>query len=312
MNLRKFVMILCASMMLFAALGCGKVFAFPLSVEKGERYNSHIVNDQETIIVVNGQEMITKQKTAMDYLITILDVDKDKNVTISYNYDAIKILVDSAGKTVMYDSNQKDNNNPLSSIYSGILGKSFTIKIDNKGKVIGVKGLDDIINGIIDNSLVTAEQKQALTETLRKSFSDENIKMMIQQNLNNCPPENSKVGDSWENNADVNMVFPMSITNKFTLLQDKDDLLDIEVQSTIAVDTQKDPLEIMGLHANVQLNGEINGNISINKKNSLLQVGTITQKISGEMELEAGKDTPRTIKLPMTITSVITCETTKK
>ena len=312
MNLKKIVMILCASMMLVGVIGCGKAFAFNLTVQKGEEYNSHMSTVQETVMIFNDQEMKTKQNMDMNISMNILDVDKEQNITISYTYDSMKMVVDSAGKKMAYDSTQDHSNNPLSSIYSGILGKQFTVKLDKQGKVLEVKGLDDIIISTIDNAPGTAEQKQALKDNLKQSFSDETIKMMIQQNMNNYPPQNIKVGESWENTANMNVLFPMSVTNKCKLLGEKDGLLMIEMQSAIHADTQNNAVDIMGVKANVLLDGEITGNINVNKKNPLLQYGRVTQNISGEMELETGKETPQIITLPMKITSTATFETIKK
>lgn len=311
MNWKKFMVTICAVMMLFAGIGGNKAFAVNLNVEKGEKYNTHVSNDQETIVTVNNQEMITNQKTDMNCSINILDVDKDKNVTISYTYDSMKIAVDTPSKKITYDSKQDDNNNPLSAIYSGILGKSFTIKLDNEGKVLEVKGLDDIITSTIDNTSCTEQQKQALKNSLKQSFSDEGLKAMFKQAMNNYPPENIKVGDVWESKNELTVMFPMVIASKYKFLSEKAGLLNINMQSIISADTQNNAVDIMGIKANVALNGEINANITINKKNSILQNGTLTQNISGEMEFATGKETPQTIKLPIKITSKIICETTK-
>lgn len=311
MNLKKFVITVCAVIMLFPLIGCNKAFAVSLTVEKGEKYNTHMSNDQETVVIVNNQEMKTTQKMDMDCSINILDVDKDKNVTISYTYDSMKIFVDTAGKQITYDSKHVDNNNPLSSMYSGILGKQFTVKLDKEAKILEVKGLEDIITSTIDNIPGTEQQKQGLKKALTESFNDEAIKSMVQQNMNNYPPENIKVGGSWENRNEIKVLFPMIITNKCTLLNEQDGFLHIDVQSTINANTQNNPVDIMGVKANVVLNGEMNGNINLNKKNTLLQYGTITQNIHGEMEFETSKEMPQAMKLPIRINSTITCETTK-
>lgn len=311
MNLKRLVITLYAAIMLFAVIGCDKVFAADLNVEKGEKYNTHMLNDQETVVIFNNQEIIQKQEMDMNCSINILDVDKNKNVTISYGYNSMKITVDTAGKKITYDSKQDDNNNPLSAIYSGILGKSVTIKLDNEGKLLEVKGLDDIIASTINNTPGSEQQKQALKNLLKQSFSDEGIKSMFQQAMKNYPPVNIKVGDVWERKSELAVIFPMIITSKYKLLSEKDGLLNIDIQSIFNADTQNNAVDIMGVKANIALNGEMNGNITVNKKNPFLQNMTIIQNISGEMEFETGKETPQTIKFPLRITSKIICETTK-
>jgi hypothetical protein len=312
MNLKRVVTTISVAILLFAVIGGDKAFALSLAVQKGEKYNIHMSNEQETVVTFNNQEMTAKQKMDMDCSMNVLDVDKDKNVTIGYSYDAIKILADSAGEKIAYDSNQDDNSNPFSSIYSGILGKTFTVKLDSKGKVLEIKGLGDIINSTIDNAPGTGQQKQALKKSLEQSFNDESLKLMFQQSMNNYPPSNVKVGDTWEDKNELNVIFPMVIASKYKFSSEKDGMLTVNMKSTINADTQNNPIDIMGIKANVVLNGEINGNINMNKKNVFLQNENIIQHISGEMEIQTGTETPQTITLPLAITSTITCEITKK
>ena len=104
----------------------------------------------------------------------------------------------------------------------------------------------------------------------------------------------------------------MVITNKYKRVGDKDGFLTIDVKSGISADTQNNPVDLMGVKANIVLNGEISGTIKLNKKNPFLQSVKVTQDISGEMQFETGKETSRIIKLPMKITGTISSETTKK
>lgn len=312
MNYKKFMVTICVAIVLVAAIGCDKVSASIFTVEKGDKYNVHMANFQETVMIFNNQELKTKQVMDMNLSMKIINVDKEKNVTIYYTYESIKNSVDSAGKQMSYDSTQDANNTILSSIYSGLIGKGFTVKLDDSGKVLEIQGLTDILGSIVDAVPGTEEQKQALKNALHQSFSNEALKSMIEQNMKYYPPENVKVGDSWEHQEQLTVMFPMEIHHKWTILNEKNGFLNMDVQSTITVDTQHNPVNIMGIQANMILNGEIVGNVNINKKNKLIQNGTFTQNMSGEMEFAAGKDGLQVIKLPMTITSTINCETTKQ
>ncbi|CQR71028.1 hypothetical protein SOV_45390 [Sporomusa ovata DSM 2662] len=312
MNLKKLVAALCAVIILLVVSGCNSTLDLSLNVAKGDKYNTHTLCNQDMIFSVNNKTSKVHQIVDMNLSMDVKDVDKDKNVTIDYKYDSIKISTECAGQRMEYDSKQNNERNPLSQIYGGIIGKSFTVKLDKKGQVLELIGIDDIINSMIDNIKGSEEQKKAFKNSLNQSFGDNAIKSMIKQMTSYYPDKEIKVGDIWDNKYDIKTFFPISVNNKLQLVGVKDGLLNVDVQSTIATDTKNNTIDFMGVKGNVNLNGDSKGNINITKSNGLVQNGTFTQNISGEIELLANQSIPENINMPITMTSTITYETTKQ
>lgn len=312
MKVRRLLTALCTVMVLVGFIGCDKVLALSLNVEQGEKYNINMVNDQDVVVTVNDKDVKTHQLMDINLGMDVKNVDKDKNIaTLCYTYDSIKASTESAGETINYDSRVSGTNNPLSDVYSAIVNKSFTVKVDNKGKVLDVRGIENIINSVVDNVPVDAEKRKALKASLAQSFSDDAIKAMVGQSMNYFPPQDVKVGDVWETTGDVKAGFPMKIINKWNLLSESDDLLHVGVQSTIVANTKNEAMDIMGVKAIVKLNGVCNGTVDINKDNGLIQEGTFAQDIAGEMTV-TNPSAAQSITMPMKITEHITYETTKK
>lgn len=312
MKLKKLLNVCCAVIVLFAVIGCDKAMALSLNVEKGDKYNTHMLTDQETILTINNKAMKTNQIMDMNLAMDVKNVDEDKNVTICYKYDSVKISQESLGKKMIYDSNQPDENNPLSPIYGSMVGKDFTVKMDNKGRVLDIRGLDTILNSMVDNIPGTQEQKKALKASLAQSFGDDAIKSMIEQSMNYYPPQNVKIGDVWETKYDLKIMFPMTIANKWKLLSEKDGLLNVDVQSSIEANTKNGAMDFMGVKAKVKMNGDCTGTLAINKDTGLIQNGEFAQNINGEIELLSNESVPKTLKVPMQMKSKITYETTKQ
>ncbi|WMJ80721.1 DUF6263 family protein [Clostridium sp. MB40-C1] len=308
MKLKKLVAASCIATMVFALSGCNKALDLSLNLKKGDKYNIHVVNDQKTSVTAENQEVKSSQVTDMNFSIDVKDVDKDKNTTVDYKYDSIKMSAESNGQKMEYDSKKNDTNNPLGAIYGGIVGKGFTVKLDKKGQVLDVKGINELLDSLVEKIPASAQEKKTVKEALKENFGDEAIKSMVKQTMSYYPQKSIKTGDTWENKYDIKAVFPMSVSNKWKLLGEKDGALNVDVQSTIAADTKNKPIDFMGLKANMKLNGDCKGTIDISKDNGLIQKGTITQNMNGNMEILV----PKNVKMPMKITSKITYETTKK
>ncbi|MCY6960290.1 DUF6263 family protein [Clostridium brassicae] len=312
MKLKKLVAASCIATMVFALSGCNKALDLSLNLKKGDKYNIHVVNDQKTSVTAENQEIKSSQVMDMNFSIDVKDVDKDKNTTVDYKYDSIKMSAESNGQKMEYDSKKNDSNNPLGAIYGGIIGKGFTVKLDKKGQVLDIKGMNELLDSLVEKIPASDQEKKAVKDALKENFGDEAIKSMVKQTMNYYPQKSIKTGDTWENKYDIKAIFPMSVSNKWKLIGEKDGALNVEVQSTIAADTKNKPIDFMGLKANMKLDGDCKGTIDISKDNGLIQKGSMTQNMNGNMEILASNVTPKNVKMPMKITSKITYETTKK
>ncbi|WP_411679904.1 DUF6263 family protein [Clostridium thailandense] len=200
-----------------------------------------------------------------------------------YIYDSIKISADSAGQKMEYDSKNPGSNNPLASIYGAIVGKGFTVKVSNKGQVLEVKGVDELLNSVVSKLPGSEEQKKTFKATLSESFGDDAIKSMVNQSINYYPQGQVKNNDIWENKYSIKTIFPMEVSNKLKLLGEKDGLLNVDVQSTITSDTRDKPANFMGFQANVKLNGDCKGTVNINKETGLMEKGNLTENMTGDI-----------------------------
>lgn len=312
MKFRKIIAALSLMAILFVFVGCNNAVNLSLNVKKGDKYNVHEVVNQQSTMTINNQDTNSNQIMDMNFEMDVKDVDKDKNVTMGYKYDSIKISTEAAGRKVDYDSKKPDSTNPLSSIYGAVIGKGFTVKLSNKGQALDIKGVDDLLNSVVDKFPGNDEQKKALKATLAQSFGDEAIKSMVNQSMNYYPQSEVKNNDTWENKYDIKTMFPMTVSNKLKLLGEKNGLLNVDVQSTVTVDTKDKPEDFMALKANMKLDGDCKGTVNINKETGLMEKGNLTETMAGDIEILANKAIPQNIKMPMKMTAKITYETTKK
>lgn len=307
MKSKKIVATLSVTIVLLFLVGCNIMNGWSINVKKGDKYNLHEVVDQKVATTLHGLNVNTEQVMDMNLTMEVQDVDKDKNVTLSYKYDSIKVSTEDIVSKKEYDSKNPDSNNPLADTYGAVVGKGFTVKVSKKGQVLETKGADELLNSIF-SKLSGDNQTDAVKNTLKQNFGEDAIKSMVSQSINYQPSNRVKVNDTWENKYNIMALYPMEASNKFKLLSEKDGLLTVDVQSTVA-DTKGKQVQFMATQADMELKGDCKGMININKKTGLMAKGDFIENMSGDMDVTLdGKN----VKIPTEISTKTTYETTKK
>ncbi|MDD3223223.1 MAG: DUF6263 family protein [Clostridium sp.] len=298
---------------IFAVSGCDQTKGISINVNKGDKYVSDISTNADTSMKLGQQTIDSKQKMDMNYVISITDVDKDNNITMNYKYNSIKVDTEANGQTSSYNSKDtSDSSSEAGQIYGGFIGKSFSVKVNNKGKILEVKGIDSILNSVVDKINTSDGQKDKIKSTLEESFGDNAIKSALQQSMNYYPSKKVNVGDTWDNKYNLNMMFPMSISSKYKLASADNDKYTINVKSNLVADTKDKASDIMGVQAKVKLNGDMTGNINIDKDNGFLNNGTLKETVKGNMDMLPSDEIPTEMNVPITITENVTYKTTKQ
>lgn len=306
-NMAVILVLLCA---VFAAGGYPKAFAFSLDAAQGDQYVVHMVDNQETVVTLKNRETQVKETTDMLLSMHVSAVSQD-SVTIQYRYDALKVNIQTEGRQTSYDSKASSPNGPLSNLYGRIIGKGFTVVLDKQGKILSVSGIDELLQEMTDDIPGTEAQKQAFKKMMQQSFGDEAMKSLLEQSMRNYPAE-VKTGDSWEEQYTTKVFFPLTVHDRWEAVGDRNGALELKVVSSIETDDTNNTADFMGLEARLNLKGESQGSIYIDKQNGLLQGGTYTQSITGTVLLLSGKTMPEDFEVPITINSQMTYTITKQ
>lgn len=312
MKFKKLIATLYVGIMMFSVSGFDNAVDLRINVKKGDKYNVHIVQEQESLITVNNQENKTNDVAEMNFTMDVKEDDNDKNSTIEYKYDSIQISREAYGNKIEYNSKNKTENNFLNSMYEGFIGKGFTVKLDSRGQVLDIKGIDELLTSVADNSANGDEQRKFIKEDLKKMFGEESIKSMIKKSTSYYPDKNIQNGDKWKNKYNIKTTFPIDVENTFKLLGEEDGVLMVGVESSLVSDTQNNPIDIMGVKTNISLNGNGKGSIEIDKASGIPKKATIKQIIEGYVESISNESTGEKIKIPMKISEKLTYEVIKK
>jgi hypothetical protein len=123
-----------------------------LNGTKGKVYNITSVIKTQTFQTINEKDMKSTLENVIKMKYIIDDVDSDGNITITATYKEIKTKQSGSQGNFEYDSeNPTDPVPPAAKGLVALIGTSFTGKIDSRGKVLEIQGLDVMINKMLNN-----------------------------------------------------------------------------------------------------------------------------------------------------------------
>ena len=207
------------------------------NLQKGKTYLYSMQMNMENNM--QGQKMDTDMD--FDYSLQILD-DKDSLKTIRTTYDRIAMKMDAGVMKVDFDTNQPQKDsvvniqaNPMtlmSNMFYAMKGKSFDMKVNSKGEVVQVTGLEEMKQTLI-NSMTDENLKGAMSQAFASQFNEDNIKNSFSQALNIFPDKPIKVGDTWNKKMSMGGMAAADMTTTYTVKDIKADNVVLDVKADI-------------------------------------------------------------------------------
>ncbi|WP_017413795.1 DUF6263 family protein [Clostridium tunisiense] len=287
----------------FILTSCGpKKVELGFNVKQGEKYKVQQSIEQKIVQTLEAQSLESNQNIKMGYTYDVTAVDDKGVATITTTFDSVSVTITGNGENLQYDSTKTENSNdPLATVYGGIIGKSLTMRIDKQGNVLELQGVDKLMGDLINNlNIENPQEKQQILKALEQNFGDEALKESFSKVTKVYPPASTKVGDSWEDTQTLNMGYPITISNKYTLKEEQGDFLTIDMNSDIKT-SSAEPMDMMGIRARYDLSGSQTGSFKLNKNSGIAESGNSTQKMAGSIVFEPSDLAPQGLTMPITI-----------
>ncbi|WP_395093617.1 DUF6263 family protein [Vaginella massiliensis] len=266
-------------------------YRFKYNLTKGNTYpiNLTVITTRNVSDGKQSIKMTNESKKKIDY--TVQDF-KDGIYTLKVTFrQYAEKLTDPAGKTLSFDTNAAKPSNPMIAmswqVYKSIIGKSYTLKINEQGKVTSIDGLAHIRTGI-ENSLkssLNAEEQKALSEMLKVSLSDEAIKSQFEETMNIYPDKNLKLKESWSDENKINegpLKGKSKITRTLASIDEQSTKIEVKgTQNVSGSQSQQIPIsekEQTTVKLTLNDNSTVNGDILLETSSGWIKKINITQK----------------------------------
>lgn len=272
-------------------------FDFRYNLEKGKTYpitlavkGINTASDGNKTIKMSNESKKTIEYTVKDIKDGVYTLD-----VVSKQYS--EKMTDPESKTMSYDTNgakPADKDIAFSwSIYKGMIGKPYTMKVDQKGKVISVTGLDKIRQQIEASvkSQLSAEEQKFISEMLKNSLNEKAISAQFEETMNIYPDKKLKLNESWSDSQNINeggLKGNSNLTRTLMNVDSNNTKITVKGgQKLSGSDAQQ------GMKMSVNMDADVTGSIVLDTKSGWINNVSLTKKETSKrtMEMNGKKQT---------------------
>jgi len=283
-------------------------YDFRYNLEKGKTYPITL-KVKGTQVASDGNQsmkMSSESSKSIDYTVTDF---KDGVYTLEVKSKAYsEKATDPSGQSISYSTNSpkpKDKDVAFTwSIYKAMIGKPYTLKIDQKGKVIAVEGLDKVRQQIESSvkGQLNAEEQKFLTEMLKASLNKDVISAQFDETMNIYPDKKLKLEESWSDKENINegpMKGSSDLTRTLTSVDSKNTKITVKgTQNLKGSEAQE------GMKMSVNANANVNGSILIDTQSGWINNVNITKKETLKRTIDANGQKQTMTETVTTTTSI--------
>ena len=248
------------------------------NLEKGKGYDYEIVWDMGTSVM----DKKTNISIGAMYSVSVTE-EKDHVKAMTAVYRNFRMSVDLMGKKIDIDTDKpslaNDSDEPgsmpvgmMNKMFSGIVGKSFTMKVDEEGNILEVSGFEDMIKGMVDSINMDEDKKTTMMASLKDQFNDQEIKNQFSDMFMIFPNKEVKVGDSWEKSFTKGGKIRAKFNTTYTVKEIEGDHVTLDAKTHIDSDGE------------MNMKGEQTGTLIIDSKTGLMINGDFTQDIKANTQ----------------------------
>ena len=247
------------------------------------------------------------QEIMMDMLIQLEAevISRHNNVyTISYTYDRLRISTKSAMFVVEMDTEGAPG--PDNQMMSVLIGKPFTVEMDQQGRILSVTGLGKIIDATDSIPGIDSLRREQFRNSLKESFGEEAFRRSLEQSMVYYPAYPVKTGETWSydfTTSSSNITLIMH--NLATLITAGRNSYLVRINSTIQTPLN-DTVNMGGNKGAISMTGRQIAEVQIASSPGLPVESNTSQDISGKLILFDVPGSDENIEVPMTMTTKVT------
>jgi hypothetical protein len=249
------------------------------NLEKGKGYDYEIIWDMDQKIM--GQQ--SQISIAGIYALKVTD-DSAHIKSLTGTYRSFKMNMKMMGMEIDIDtdkpspalSEEEMKKNPMgmmNRVFSGIIGKSFIMKVDEEGNVLEVSGFQEMLQGMADSMGANEDMRDKIAASLKDQFNEQTIKDQFAQIFTIFPNKEIKTGDSWEKIFSIGGKMPAKYHTTYTVKEIEGDNVTLATKSRIESDG-----------GDVEVKGNQTGEMIIDSKSGLMINGSFNQELDTKVQ----------------------------
>ena len=275
-------------------------YLLKFNMNKGTKFEYSVTMDMGMKETVMGKDVDVKNKMLIGYTFAVTGDSagwKKVDATIS----RIAMDMNAEGMNMHFDSNEPDTSkvsdtNPMAmvgKVMGALKGGQFGFTINENGEIGSVYGMKEMMQNMIAKAnLPNAEN---MTQSLGKSFDEENFKQNMQQSFNMYPGKPVKTGESWTKTMSMKSSgMDMHLDNTYTLESVTGDDALVKVVSKIS--SGADSTSTPGVK--MDMSGNMSGSMHYDLPTGIPQKGDMDMNMIMKMNSQ-GMEIPMNMDIKM-------------
>lgn len=295
----------------YNTLIAGQSVDLRLNLSKGDTYYLASTNEQTYTVEMMG--MFTEIGMNLRFGQEFQVEDVQNNIfSLRTTFADVAVKMDMKGglfgsSNVDFDSKRSSNpDHPVANTFAGLVGMSFLMKVSSAGKIIETSGLEEIMSKIIASSAVPLDPQ------VQTMIGEGSLRQGIEQMFNIYPDKLVKPGDTWSKNQTISAGINFNVSSNYALNTRTNGVSSLGVKGSLRTLPGSTMPGMEMLNMTIIMTGASEGTINVTENTGWIRDGTITQNISGSMEMLNPDYPSQTISLPLNMVLKTTYSSSKK
>jgi hypothetical protein len=279
-----------------------KKYKLALNLEVGKEYIQKS-NAKMTITQnFNGMPIEIGMNIKGDYVFKVIGAENNQ-YDMEVKYRAVEMEMESAQGKSSFSSNKASDQDIMSTMLSRMIDKPFKMIMGQNGKVIEIKGIDNLFGGMFEGFDITQQQKDQILAQLKQSYGAKAFKGSFEQITAIYPEGKVKLGKKWTTETNIEAGMSVHVTTNFELKAANTEYFLLHGEGDLSSNPNSPFVKQNGMDMKILLDGNLTSDIKIDRKTGWIMDATIVQNLSGNTELKASEQMPEGMSIPMTIKS---------
>lgn len=294
--------------LLLAGLNCFAQKVTPgLHLKLGSTYYLNSNAGMTITEAIKGQNIVistTVGAKAANKVIAVTDTAYQMEV----RYVNMKMHMETGGRTMDFNSDDKDTANIGSKIFSGMINQPFYITISKSGKVLDVKNTAVLYAHLFDHfPNLSDAQKAQFKAQMEQAFGDKAIKNNFQDGFPEFPGKPVGINDSWTAQTKLESAVTANINTTYTLQSITDSTLVITGKAAITPGADNGFKTLMNVQTHfTNTNGSTASTFTLDRNTGWIKEGKMSREVKSTVEIKDSPQTPGGLTFPMTVTADVT------
>jgi len=274
--------------------GLAQQYKLELNLKKGATYTQNIVSKSTTSQTSNGKTTNVDMLTSGRVSFKVIGIN-DSIYELETRYESLLLntKVSSGGSYMVFSSEKKDKNDPLSSALSEATNKPFEVKMTKGGKVIYIQNMDSLLWTYLDEiTFDMPVEKQHMKTEIKRLFSDKVLKSNLEQSCAIFPDHSVAIGDKWTANITVNTGIEAKSVTTYELKGTEGDCYVISGTIKMNSENNDEYKEMSGMSIKTDMSGVSNSRTKVHKKTGWIKEQTMTYDMLSSSKIKESPQLP--------------------